>query len=195
MKVLLVTAHPLSASLCMRLADHLCETLEQAGHSVTRRDLYAENYDPCLSADERTAYFDKAFDDSAALSDVQGLVLVFPTWWFGLPAILKGWIDRSFMPGVAYDHAPNGGPMIPRLSGLRSVLAVTTLGAPWWYDRLIARRPVRRSLKWGVVKPCAPKARFRMLSLYQSESVAPEKLNRFESRIEAAAQSLFPNNL
>jgi putative NADPH-quinone reductase len=111
-------------------------------------------------------------------------VLLFPTWWFGFPAILKGWFDRVWAPGVAYDHADAYGPIQPRLSNLRHMLVVTSLGSPWWVDRLILWQPVKRILKTAIVGTCAPKCRFQMLSLYQSEDLSPEMVERFRQRIE-----------
>ncbi len=184
MEVLMVVAHPLGDSLTEHIADHTAARLAARGHSVRRRNLYAEGFDPVLGADERRAYYGDGFEDRAGLQQAQALVLVFPTWWFGMPAILKGWIDRSFLPGVAFDHTPGGGPMIPRLHDLRQVLALTTLGSPWWVDRLVLRRPVARVLKWGVVRPCAPKARVRVLPLYAAEQVAPARLVSHLARIE-----------
>lgn len=186
MDVLMVVAHPLEDSLTAHLAAHAAAGITARGHALQRRDLYAEGFDPVLSADERRAYYADAFEDRAGLQQAQALVLVFPTWWFGMPAILKGWIDRSFAPGVAFDHTPGGGPMIPRLTGLRQVLALTSLGSPWWVDRLVLRRPVSRVLKWGMVRPCAPKARVRYLPLYAAEQVAPARLSAHLARIDRA---------
>ncbi len=111
--------------------------------------------------------------------------MVFPTWWFGFPAVLKGWFDRVWAPGLAYDHAPGFGPMIPRLSALREVLAVTTMGAPAWVDWLVMRRPLARTLRWGIVRPCAPQARVRWLPLYRAEAVTPARLTAFTSRLSS----------
>ncbi len=180
----MVVAHPLADSLTAHIADHAAGGLAARGHVVRRRDLYAEGFDPRLGPGERGAYYGDAFEDHAGLQQAAALVLVFPTWWFGMPAILKGWIDRSFLPGVAFDHTPGGGPMIPRLHGLRQVLALTTLGSPWWVDRLVLRRPMARVLKWGVVRPCAPKAQVRLLPLYAAEQVAPERLAAHLARID-----------
>lgn len=190
MRCLVALSHPLPQSLNARLAQVACEALEAAGHEVRFLDLYAENFDPVLPPEERAAYYEDRFEDHAGLADIEALVLVFPTWWFGLPAMLKGWIDRSFLPGVAYDHADNLSALSPRLTGLRHVLVVTTLGAPGWIDRLVLRRPVYRALKWGVVKACAPRARFRMLSLYGSETVTDAAVNAFEVRIRKAVARL-----
>ncbi len=192
MKLLVLRAHPLSDCLNARLTDHVQAGLVARGHDVRRLDLYESGYDPCLSESERARYYSTPFDDPFELQEIEGLVLVFPTWWFGMPAILKGWIDRSFLPGVAYDHDPDGKAILPRLDRLKSVLAVSTLGAPWFVDRLVMQRPVRKALKWGVFHTCAPKARFDMLSLYQAEQVSKARLAKFETRVSRSSARLFP---
>lgn len=186
MRCLVVLAHPLTESLNAHLASVACRALQASGHEVRMVDLYSEGFDPVLSTHERLSYYQDGFEDLAGLAETDVLVLVFPTWWFGLPAILKGWIDRSFLPGVAYDHASDLSALTPRLTGMKHVLAITTLGSPGWIDRLILRRPVYRALKWGLVKACAPRARFRMLSLYQSETASASTISAFEARIEKA---------
>ena len=183
MQSLIVLAHPLKPSLSAHFADLIAARLKDDGHTVRLLDLYGEGFDPVLSRDERTAYYADAFDDTAGLETIETLVLVFPTWWFGLPAILKGWIDRSFLPGVAFDHADDLTGLSPRLTALRHVLVVTTLGSPAWIDWLILRRPVQRALKWGLIKACAPRARFRMLSLYSAENPSPARVSKFSNRI------------
>lgn len=192
MRIRLVLAHPQADSLSHRFATHLANDLTARRHAVETLDLYAQGFPPALSAEERAAYYTTPFPDTTGLKDVDGLILVFPTWWYGLPAILKGWIDRTFLPGVAYDHAPNGGAMTPGLPNLRSVLAVTTMGSPAWYDTVVAKRPVYHALKWGTVKPCAPRARFRQLTLYKAETLSAPRLKGFETKLTRAAHHLFP---
>ncbi|WP_127112298.1 NAD(P)H-dependent oxidoreductase [Shimia sediminis] len=183
MRCLVVLAHPLPQSLNAENARVAVAALEEAGHEVRLLDLYAEGFDPVLRPQERAVYYTSDFEDHAGLQDADALVLVFPTWWFALPAILKGWIDRSFLPGVAYDHANDLSALTPRLTGLTQVLAITTLGAPGWIDRLILRRPVYRALKWGLVKACAPKAQFNMVSLYGAETVDERRASQFQDKI------------
>ncbi len=190
MRTLIVLAHPLENSLAAHFAQIARATLSKKFTDVHLIDLYRTGFDPCLSVDERSSYYDAAFFDEVQLAQVERLILVFPTWWFGLPAILKGWIDRSFLPGVAYDHASDLSALAPRLTQLRETLIVTSLGSPAWVDWLVLRRPVRRALKWGVFKACAPKARFRMLSLYSAESVDKPRLARFEARLSHALEAL-----
>ena len=193
-RCLLVFAHPLADSLNARLAATVEAQAQAAGWEVTRRDLYAEGFDPRLTSDERTGYYATPPATLAAekveLAAAEVLILVFPTWWFGFPAILKGWFDRVWAPGTAYDHSPGFGPMLPRLQNLREVLAVTTMGAPGWIDWLVLRRPVRRILRLAIVKPCAPKARVTWRALYKAEAVANDQLARFEAVLAADIQRL-----
>ncbi len=192
-RCLLVSCHPLADSLC----DHLVARVNQsfAGHpiEVEHLDLYDSNFAAPLSAAERRGYFTGEFDASAlseqiaALKRAEILVLVFPTWWFGLPALLKGWFDRVWAPGVAFDHSTKpSGRITSKLGGLKHCLVVTTLGSPWWFDRLILRRPLRRILKKALIGPCAPAARFDMLSLYNAMALEPPRLKRFLGRIDGA---------
>lgn len=191
MKCLVVIAHPLTDSLCHTLARTAIDTLLAQGHEVKVEDLYQTAFSPALSASERRSYYGASFDahdlqpSIARLLDAEAIVLVFPTWWFGFPAILKGWFDRVWAPGVAYDHASDLGPIKPRLNRLRRMLAITTFGSPWWVDLLVLWQPVKRVLRIALLGACAPDCRFEMLSLYQAESLASAKVERFRSRIHA----------
>lgn len=192
MKCLVVIAHPLADSLCHDLARTAIATLTAAGHEVEVEDLCASGFPPALTVDERRSYYGPSFDaaavqaQAARLLAAEALVLVFPTWWFGFPAVLKGWFDRVWAPGIAYDHASDLGPIRPRLHGLRRTLAVTSLGSPLWVDRLLLRQPVRRVLKTALLGTCAPACRFEMLSLYKAERLTEAQVAPFRSRIERA---------
>ena len=121
-RALIVVAHPLRRSLCWRLADLAAAQAQAAGWQVTVCDLNG-GFDPKLSMSERASYYSgfhgEAAEEMAALAQADALILVFPTWWFGFPAVLKGWFDRVWAPGLAYDHDPAAGLMRPRLLGLR----------------------------------------------------------------------------
>ncbi|WP_054301214.1 NAD(P)H-dependent oxidoreductase [Gemmobacter sp. LW-1] len=196
MRVLLVSAHPLQDSLTGHLVRLLADRITARGAVVERLDLYAAGFSPVLTAAERRSTYAETYDIRAVAAEVAQLeradlvVLVFPTWWYGLPAMLKGWIDRVWVPGHAYDHASDLGPISGRLTGLRGLLAVTTLGGPAWADWLVMRRPVRRVLRWGVLKVCAPKARFGFAALYRAETVTPARLAAFEAQALRALERL-----
>jgi len=190
MHCLVVRAHPLSESLCASLTERAVATLRSAGHTVEVEDLYAEGFDAALTEAERGSYYgtDYAMQEVAPqvkrLLAAEAVVLVFPTWWFGFPAILKGWFDRVWAPGVAYDHGDAYGPIQARLPKLHHMLAVTSLGSPWWVDCLVLRRPVARVLKTAIVGTCAPKCRVQVLSQYKAERLSAAQVERFAKRME-----------
>lgn len=194
MKCLVVIAHPLTDSLCQTLARTVTDSLIAHGHDVVVEDLYQTEFSPALTVGERQSYYGMSFNAEALqaritqLLDAEAIVLVFPTWWFGFPAILKGWFDRVWAPGVAYDHASDLGPIKPRLGKLQRLLAITTLGSPWWVDTFVLWQPVKRVLKIALLGACARRCRFEMLSLYQAESLACVKVERFRSRIRATLE-------
>ena len=191
-KVLVVSAHPLANSLCQHLSAQAREAL--LGHEIAAKhlNLYASNFDPRLQKEERQSYYQPQFDSNkleteiTQLKETELLVLVFPTWWFGFPAILKGWFDRVWAPGIAYDHATDLSAIKPRLDKLKQVIAITTMGSPWWVDWLIMRRPVRRVLKTALVGVCAPRANFQMLTLYNAEKKTKPQIQEFEARVQLA---------
>ncbi len=192
MKCLIVTTHPLNNSLCKLLGQHVENKLTEIGHEVIIEDLYAENFEPALTALERKSYYGDSYDSSniteqvSRLQDAEALVLLFPTWWFGFPAMLKGWFDRVWGPGIAYDHASDFGPIKPRLDNLRKVLVVTTLGAPWWVDRLVMWQPVKRIMKLALLGACTKKSKLQFLSLYNSEKLNEKRIAAFKNKIEKA---------
>jgi putative NADPH-quinone reductase len=124
------------------------------------------------------------------LKQAEALVLLFPTWWFGFPAMLKGWFDRVWGPGVAYDHADDFGPIKPRLDNLKTVLVITTLGAPWWVDRFIMRQPVKRIVRVALLGACARKSTLKYLSLYNCEKLNEEQVAKFKQKIDRVLQLL-----
>ena len=108
-KVLLVQAHPLEDSFSAAIADAVAAGANEGGHAIRRRSLYREKYRPELTAKERASYFDTVkgalrlpADTKSHLSDLywcDSLVIVYPTWWFNMPAMLKGFFDRTLVPG------------------------------------------------------------------------------------------------
>lgn len=154
--ILIVTCHPDPRSLNGALARHATATLERLGHRVVHSDLYAMRWKavvdaadfPAEPAAERlhVGQASRRATDSAALTaDVvaeqakllaaDAVIFQFPLWWFGLPAMLKGWFDRVFSNGFAYGiTAPGARYSIRygagRLSGKRALLSVTAGGQP-----------------------------------------------------------------
>jgi len=192
MRILMVLAHPLSNSFAAGIACAAREALEQRDHSVDLLDLYGENFDPRLTASERGGYFDVPYDVSAVCSIVErlqaadGLILVFPQWWFNFPAILKGFFDRVFAPGVAFDHDRSGGRIIPKLTNIKLFWALTTTGSPWWVVHLYMGNPVRRLLRHGIAAFCAKNVDFRMLTLHDMDRTDDNRRKAHLERIRKA---------
>ncbi|MEU5429540.1 NAD(P)H oxidoreductase [Streptomyces olivoreticuli] len=109
---LLVLAHPRGDSLTARIAHRTRERLAADGYTVDLLDLYAEGFDPRTGpedepdwADRDKEYSPEARAHMARIDTADTIVVVFPVWWFGLPAILKGWIDRVWNYGFAYGRS------------------------------------------------------------------------------------------
>jgi len=189
MNWLVVVGHPLVDSLCCSLSELVSENLKEKGHEVVVKNLYDENFNPSLTSAERENYYSNPYDyssverDTKQLLDADGIILLFPTWWFGFPAILKGWIDRVWVPGIAYDHVGDLGPIKPRLKRLRNVIVITTLGAPWWIDFFIMRRPVKKIVKYAILGACSRGSKLNYFSLYKCENLSANKLDKFKRKI------------
>ena len=189
MRVLLLHAHPAADSFNAALCTAAQDALRSAGHEVDLCDLYAERFDPVLSADARADYHDPARNRAgvepyvARLLAADALVLCFPVWCFGFPAILKGFFDRVFLPGVSMDIA-DGRPR-PLLTNIRAVAAIATYGRPRrmaWGVGDPPRRVVTRYLRW-FVRPGAP---VRYLALYHMNTATAFDRERFAGRVRTA---------
>jgi putative NADPH-quinone reductase len=135
MRVLLVLAHPDTRSFNHAIADTAAEALRQAGHDVVFHDLYAEGYDPLLPPEELTREEPCSMVQTHCrdLQEADGIVIVHPSWWGQPPAILKGWVDRTFRAGVAYRFETTpAGEGIPHgmLKATRAVVFNTANSAP-----------------------------------------------------------------
>lgn len=156
MKILVVHAHPVPESFNRALLDTAVGALAAKGHEVTVLDLYAEDFDPRLGRQERLHYHDATgalpedlVRSVESLRSHEALLFVFPTWCFGLPAILKGWLDRVFRPGVAFSI--EGTRVTPLLGHIRRVGAVTSYGRPRWMALWMGdppRKSVTRYVRW-----------------------------------------------
>ena len=101
--------------------------LKLAGHEVDACDLYAEGFNPVLTADAHRDYTDAAVNQrgmEAAIADLQRcdtLIFVYPTWWYSQPAMLKGWMDRVWRPGVTFTVPTKTEAMRPALTNVRLI--------------------------------------------------------------------------
>jgi len=149
MKLLVILAHPGPKSFNHAIAKTAVDTLDELGHDVTFHDLYAEGFDPLLPAGEMPR--DGSVEETvsrhcAELSESDGIVVVHPNWWGMPPAVLAGWIDRVFRPGVAYRFLEgDAGDGVPEgLLRLRSAVVLTTSNTPAAREREVFGDPLAR---------------------------------------------------
>jgi NAD(P)H dehydrogenase (quinone) len=172
------------------------EALAERGHEVTDVDLYAEQFDPVMSRQERLDYQNtarnerlvKRYDDQIATTEA--IVLVYPAWWYGMPAMLKGYFDRVWLPGVAFDVTPDGKVNTERLQRLRRIMVVTTYGGSWWMVRLALGDPARKVIGRAVRALCARGCRVTWCVCYNMDAAKPARLSRFLRRVHATARAL-----
>ena len=195
MRVHVVFAHPSPASFAGAVRDQVVRSLAEQGHEVDPLDLYAAGFDPVLAPAEWAAHVKGEANLAGVAAEVDrlrkadGLVLIFPTWWFGLPAILKGWLDRVWAPGVAFHFAPEGGGFRRGLTNIRHFAVVTSHGSPWWVIGPGLGNPGKTILMRGLKPLLARGATTRFLALYDMDRPQPARLERFLVRVERAFRS------
>lgn len=181
--ILYVYCHPLPESFHAAIRAAALDGLAQAGHAVDLLDLYAEGFDPVLSAEGRRHYHDVAVnrrgleDYVARLKAADALVLQFPTWCFGPPAMLKGFVDRLMMPGVAFDLS-DPRHVRPTLDNIGRIVGIVTYGRPRWTAIAMSdppRRLVTRYLRWFA----AARARADYIALYHMNTATDARRKRF----------------
>jgi putative NADPH-quinone reductase len=184
-KILVIDAHPFEKSLCRGLADAYEEGAKSAGAEVRRLNLRELNFDLNL---RRGYHATQELEPDLVQSQesirwCEHLVLVYPMWWGMMPALLKGYLDRCWLPGFAFQYHRND-PMWDRLLEGRSARMVVTSDAPYFFNLLIyfnaPYRVVRKMiLRFCGFKPVRVTAIGRVKSLRESERASwLEKLRR-----------------
>ena len=189
MQALVVYCHPVEASYCASLRDAAVRGLERAGHDVRVVDLTKDGFDPVMSREEWQQYMSDIDDIPQALAPyvaqvlaAQIVVFVYPTWWGGLPALLKGWVERTMLPGVAFKLNEKK-KVRPALTHVRHIVVISTFGSPWLYvkfvndnGRRILIRAMRLATSWRTRKHC--------FGLYAMDKATQDDSMRFARNIE-----------
>jgi len=196
MQILVIYCHPVAESFAASAHQTVLEALRAGGHKVTDVDLYAENFDPVMSRQDRLDYLNternirpvRKYDEQLATTDA--IVLVYPAWWYGMPAMLKGYFDRVWLPGVAFDVTPDGRVVTERLQRIRRIIVVTTYGGPWWMVRLVIGDPARNVISRAVRALCARGCRADWYVQYNMDRARAHQLTRFLERVRAGLARL-----
>jgi NAD(P)H dehydrogenase (quinone) len=194
MRVLYLYCHPLPESFHAAIRTKALDGLRAAGHEVDLLDLYAEKFDPVLSEDARRDYHDTSRNQAGLedyvqrLKSADALVVQFPVWCFGMPAMLKGFFDRMIMPGVAFDIS-DATRVKPMLGNLKHVAGIVTYGRPRWTAFAMGdppRRIVKRYLRWFADR----RARVDYHALYHMNVATAAQRAAFLEKVRAAMARL-----
>jgi putative NADPH-quinone reductase len=189
MRFLVVHAHPVRESFNRALFELTCATLAARGHAVEGLDLYGEGFEPVLDAAGRRHYHDHGANarpvagELARLARCNGLIFVYPTWWYAQPAMLKGWLERVLVPHVCFTMPNEQRPIGPLLQHIQVLGGVSTYGAPWWFTRWVGD-PGRRILMRGIKPLLHPRCRTFWCALHKMDSVSAPERAAFKARVE-----------
>ena len=194
MRVLVLFAHPVETSFASGLHAKLVEVLRARGHKVDDCDLYAEGFDPVMSRQERIDYHNVAVNRRNVapyvdrLLAAEAIVFSFPVWNMGFPAILKGFIDKVFLPGVSFTLGEDGS-YNPCLHNIKRLGVVCTYGGGRWLTFMMGDPP-RRFLTRSLRRICAPGARCDYLACHDMNHSRPERRAAFLKQDRGAVLAL-----
>lgn len=186
MRVLLLHSHPVESSYGAALHAQTRESLTKAGHDVDDCNLYAEGFDPVMSRHDRMIYH--SYPDNLALvrpyvdrlRKAEGLVIVTPVWNFGWPAMLKGYFDRVWLPGVTFELKDG---VLTRKLHIQKVAVVLTYGASRW-RAFITGDPPRKIAKRVLRLQTNPARSVKFLAHYDMNNCTPQTRAVFLARVK-----------
>lgn len=157
-RILIIQAHPNNDSLCQALAEAYEAGARTAPCEVRRINLHELKFDPVLHHGNRgeQALEPDLVQAQAHIAWAGHLVLVYPNWWGSMPALLKGFIDRTLLPGFAYKYRANSSLWDKLLTG-RTAHLLVTMDTPGWYYRWVWNRPGHNQMKHTVLGFCGIK--------------------------------------
>lgn len=188
MKTLVVYCHPSPASFTSAVRDAALAGLAVGGHDVRVTDLYAEGFDPVFTAADRALHLappDTKPHLGHHVDDLrwcESLVLIYPTWWSGQPAMLKGWIDRIWVNGVAWSLPSGADRLSPGLTNVRRITVVTTHGSSKFVNALEGETGKRVAFR-SVRLLCNRLARTRWIALYAIDTCTAQQRTAFLAKV------------
>ena len=197
MNTLIVYCHPNPESFSAALYAATVEAVRANGSAIRCIDLYAENFQPVLTREERAAYLPNPAMIEArvqphvdALKWAEHLVFVFPIWFYGPPSMLKGWLERVWLPGVAFLPPPRKGQLaLPGLQKIRRLTVITHGGSPWWWLKVIGD-PARRLFTRGLRAIMARNCKTTWLQLHNMNNVSRAECELFIAKVQTKLKAM-----
>ncbi|HAS45228.1 MAG TPA: NAD(P)H dehydrogenase [Microscillaceae bacterium] len=187
MKHLIIYAHPNPQSLNGQLKQALEQHLFDTGHEVVVRDLYQLGFDPVLSLSDvqgqlKGQVADEVKQEQEYITWADCLVFIHPIWWTGLPAILKGYIERVFSYGFAYRY--DQGLQQGLLVGKQAVIFNTQGKSQAEYEAMGMDKALLLTSDWGIYKYCGLEVK-RHLFFEQADKANAEMVADWTQQIKA----------
>lgn len=185
-KILIVLGHPNPHSFCNHLADVYYEACKESGYQCEMLKLNELHFDPNLNLGynnlgDQVLETDLVKSQESILRS-DHLVFIFPNWWSSLPALLKGWIDRVFLPGFSFKYK-KGSPLPAKLLKGRTARIIITMDAPTWYYKWFNGSPGLKLMKFGTLEFCGIKP-VEYTLLGEMRSASKEKLDKYIEKIK-----------
>lgn len=193
MKTLIIFAHPWLGSYNGAILNAVQTGLTNGGHEYDTINLYQENFNPVLSEEELKSYSKGEFLDQKVgeyqqkINDADHIFFIFPIWWEVMPAVLKGFLDKLFIPGWSYDIGSTG--MIHGKLKNKSATVITTMNSPKTFYNLIYSSPIKNSFIRGTLKLCGFK-KVKWFELYRVLTIGDKKRKHWLQKIESYASKL-----
>ncbi len=198
MRFLVVFCHPSEESFSAALNNLVCKTLQKSNHQIRLLDLYRIDFNPVLSKNEWDVYLD---DTQQIIKNVQqhvddlqwaeGLIFIFPTWMYGPPALLKGWLERVWLPDIAFEiPSAKNRRAIGKLTNIKKFFVITTSGSPRWWLWLIGN-PAKSMLFKGYKVLFSRKCTLKWLQLYDMNHSTNFDRKKFLKKVEDFLSNIY----
>jgi NAD(P)H dehydrogenase (quinone) len=195
MNALVVYCHPVEGSFCSAMRDASVRGLRAAGHTVDVIDLAARQFNPVMPTSEWNTYREGngvipvgLEHDVELIETAEIIVFVYPTWWGGLPAQLKGWLERVMLPGIAFIFNEKN-KVRPGLRNIRHIHIASTFGSPWLYVRFVndnGRRILARAFRLNT----SLRTKVSTSSLYAMDKATDNSRKSFLLSLEKKMENL-----
>lgn len=192
---LVVHSHPDTNSFSHSLRDRVERGVRNGGAVVRVRDLYGESFDPRLTLAERRAHLEPPSAKAHLQTHFEDLiwcdtiVFVYPTWWGAQPAMLKGWLDRVWVRGVAWELPEGARRLQPTLHNVRQLVTVTTHGSSRLAN-MLQGAPGKRIINRSLRAICHPLCKTKWVAMYRFDTAALSEREEFLEHVEKTLERL-----
>lgn len=188
--ILIINGHPDIGSYCTQLALSYKRGAESSGARVTLLNLCELNFDPTLhhSYNKRTELEPDLLSAQKFISDANHIVMVYPNWWGTYPALLKGFIDRTFLPKFAFKYREDSLLWDKLLAG-KTARIIVTMDTPKWYYNLFFHKPGHNSMKKNILEFCGIKP-VKITSFSPMKTSDEVKRKMWITKVEALGKAL-----